>query len=47
MLGGSLVTTARRGWRRPQGMEGSCEYIESAVDGQQGVVLQLGGWVWG
>jgi len=27
-------------------MEGSCEYIEYAVaESQQGVVLQLGGWV--
>ena len=27
-------------------MEGSCEYIQKAVtDSQQGMVLQLGGWV--
>jgi hypothetical protein len=53
MLGGSLVTTA---WhilrlqmeRRLPDMESSCEYIEYAVaDSQQGVVLQVGSWVWG
>jgi hypothetical protein len=53
MLGGSLVTTAWRVLRlrmegSPAGTEGSCEYIEYAVaDSRQGVVLQLGGWVWG
>jgi hypothetical protein len=36
-------------WRKhPPDMEGSCEYIESAVaDTRQGVALQLGGWAWG
>jgi hypothetical protein len=44
------VTTAWRVLRlrmeeRPPVMEGSCEYIESAVaDSLQGVVLQLGVW---
>jgi hypothetical protein len=43
MLGGSLVTTAWRGWKRwlPD-MEGSCEYIEQAVaNSRNRVVLQL------
>jgi hypothetical protein len=31
---------------RPPAMEGSCEYIEAAVDKRQGV-LKLGGWAWG
>jgi hypothetical protein len=29
-------------------VEGSCKYTEKAVaDSQQGVILQLAGWVWG
>jgi hypothetical protein len=28
-------------------MVGGCEDIKSAATGEQGVVLQLGGWVWG
>jgi hypothetical protein len=53
MLGGVPVPTA---WRvlvllmeeRPPAMVVSCEYIEkAAAERQQGMVLQLGGWVWG
>jgi hypothetical protein len=52
MLGGSFVTTA---WwvvilqmeGQPPAMKVISECIEkSAVDKLQGVVLQLGGWVW-
>jgi hypothetical protein len=53
MLGGSLVTVSWCLLRlqlegSPPVMEGSSECIEYAVtDSRQGVILQLGGWVWG
>jgi hypothetical protein len=53
MLGGSLSPqhgTILGLWieERPPTMKGSCKYIEkAAADKRQGVVLQLGGLVWG
>jgi hypothetical protein len=53
MLGGYLVTTACRALKlrmegSPSDTEGTCKYIEQpVVDSRQGVVLQLGCWVWG
>jgi hypothetical protein len=53
MLGGFPVTTTwwvlgSRMEDRSQAMEGSCEYIEKAVEEKrQGVILQRGGWAWG